>query len=197
MKEGPVLEDFMRYASLCPEIYFTKPYFLGFDEDSVHTSALVNDRLLSLGAHVLTQEESRRFNLANSKESIAYLKLMALLSYLLGYKWFIQHQISFSKLKKLIFKTDLEKLSREVEASCFVKDNDRREEICRMILLHLDLYPQGEDENLAKDRMLTLDSLEQARIITKSLEAQERAREIREALERKRAAEAASKMMRE
>ncbi len=91
----------------------------------------------------------------------------------------------------------LDKLAELVAADQFVKDPDRREELARLCLAALDLRPAGESENSAEDRLKTLDSVERVRLIKATQEQQKRARQLREEMRRKEAAEAAAKVGRE
>jgi hypothetical protein len=74
-----------------------------------------------------------------------------------------------------------------------INDPDRREELVRLCLKGLGLIPQGESAAQAADRLTTLDSVERDRVIRETRQAEARAREIREAMARKRAEEAAAR----
>jgi hypothetical protein len=84
-----------------------------------------------------------------------------------------------------------------VDAERFVTDPERREELVRHCLAKLALRPRGETDEQANDRRTSLDSVERRRIIEATRAAEERAREVREALVRKAAEEAAAKATRE
>jgi hypothetical protein len=101
------------------------------------------------------------------------------------------------KIISLLISNDVKELSRIVSFELFFEDQERREELIRISLKHLNLIPEGETEVNAKDRLNTLDSVERMRIIRKTKNAQKRAQELRAAMARKAAAEAASKMSRE
>ncbi|HNI89908.1 MAG TPA: hypothetical protein PKX55_17275, partial [Leptospiraceae bacterium] len=73
----------------------------------------------------------------------------------------------------------------------------RREELIRFCLKELDLKPNGETDIHSIDRLTTINSIERQRVIEESKAAQKRAQEIREAIARKEAEEAASKWNRE
>ena len=79
----------------------------------------------------------------------------------------------------------------------FINDNEGREELSRLILKNLNIIPLGETEKEATDRLISIDSIERKRVIELSKNAQKRVKELREAMERKLAEEAASKMNRE
>ena len=88
-------------------------------------------------------------------------------------------------------------LAALVQAERFVDDPDRREELARAALAALDLRPQGETEPQARDRRTTLDSVERHAVLQKTRAAEERARQVREAMARKAAQEAAASYGRE
>lgn len=81
--------------------------------------------------------------------------------------------------------------------SQYVEDVDRREEFIRMVLHSLDLRPEGETQAQAQDRLTSISSAERLKLISASRAAEERARQVREALARKAAEEAADKWTRE
>ncbi len=88
-----------------------------------------------------------------------------------------------------------------VAARQFVEDADRREELVRMTLAHLNLAPAGETKADAEDRLSALDSVQRVRLLQEARAAEE-ARRKREAelaaeLAKKRAAEQAARYDRE
>jgi hypothetical protein len=92
---------------------------------------------------------------------------------------------------------DLHHLAGLVRADLLVEDPDRREELARLLLRTVDVVPAGETAEHAGDRLATLDSFTRSRVEAEARAAEERAREVRAALERKRAEEAAARASRE
>jgi hypothetical protein len=99
---------------------------------------------------------------------------------------------------------DLPALAALVEPRQFASDQDRREELVRLALRALGLRPAGESEAVAIDRLASLDSVQRKRFVEEAsarekarLAEVERLRRVREEMERKRAAEAASSYGRE
>jgi hypothetical protein len=84
-----------------------------------------------------------------------------------------------------------------VKADQFVLDSERREELVRYCLKMLNLKPSGETDIQAKDRLTTINSIERQKVIEQSKAAQKRTQEIRDAIAKKEAEEAASKWNRE
>ena len=103
---------------------------------------------------------------------------------------------------------ELNKQAALAQAEAFVKDDERREELARLCLKALDFIPQGESEVQAQDRLESISSVERKRLIEASHHVQEaarkrraleeeRARKVREEMERKAAEAAAAKGTRE
>src|SRR5262249_34173546 len=87
----------------------------------------------------------------------------------------------------------LEELCGLVKASELTTDPDRREELARLCLNSLNLRPAGETRAQAEDRLMTLSTTERQRVLQEARAAEERARQIREAMASRAAAEAAAK----
>lgn len=96
-----------------------------------------------------------------------------------------------------LLQTAPRELAEHTTATQLVGDQDRREELARLTLSRMGLRPAGESEAHAQDRLTTLSSVERARVIAASRAAEQRAREVREALARKAAEESADKWSRE
>ena len=95
------------------------------------------------------------------------------------------------------FTGDLNRMAGLVRADRFVSDADRREELARSLLRTADVVPAGETSAQAADRLATLDSVTRTRVEGEARAAEERAREVRAALEKQRAEEAAARASRE
>jgi len=129
-----------------------------------------------------------------------YLKIIQIICYILNDKWFRDYFKSnmnkIDALKHFLF-TDLAEYSKINKAERFVYDGEGREELSRLLFKSLTLIPEGETEAEAKDRLASIDSIERKRVIELSKQSQKRVKELQEALTRKEAEEAASKMTRE
>lgn len=113
-----------------------------------------------------------------------------------GCKWFLRRpELADPVLGLLGLK--LKKLSEVAKAEQCVMEPDRREELARFCLKELGLFPQGETPAQAADRFNALDSVERVKVIREIQQAEARARKVREAMKKKKAKEAAAKVMRE
>jgi hypothetical protein len=119
-----------------------------------------------------------------------------LLLHLYSDQSFTKYTLDVRKLVKA-----LEEKSKELYASgknvVYIEDVDRREELIRVALAAVDLRPESESQAQAEDRLLMVSSFERKRVMEAAKAAEERAAQIREALAKKAAEEAANKMSRE
>ncbi len=191
--DGPELEALLRHVADTPRDFLSDPR-LG-NQGGVHVDAVVQD-LLALLDQRLNPDALTTFghNLPITERN--RLIIVLLLCWLLYHPWFRQQSFPASQVLELLQDTAT-LLAGQVTAAKLLDDPDRREELVRLTLAHFDYRPAGESETLAKDRLTSLSSIERARILEASRAAQQRARELREALQRKRAQEAADKWTRE
>lgn len=109
---------------------------------------------------------------------------------------FAGHDFPAASLIGLLTQTARE-LAEAGPGAIYTSDVDRREEFIRVVLNTIGLRPAGESENQAEDRLQASSSVERRRVLQAARKAEERSRELREALAKKKAQEAADKMMRE
>ena len=199
MENGPDLFYLLQRLKSCPNEFLLSPILLNPPKNykgEIQTASLVNDLLLDLG---LSEDPKIIFNtlqLKHSAENVNYLQLVLIASFLIGDNWFLQSK-KFGLKAKELFLNKLKPLALLVEAKQFVLDSERREELVRFCLKELNLKPNGESETHANDRLTTINSIERQKLIEESKAAQRRAQELREAIARREAEEAASKWNRE
>jgi len=205
-KPGPPLESLIDRLIAIPGDFFIKDVKSSGSKVQIHVPAIVNDLLLdTIGITLSDDEISKHFqenssNKTGSKsvKNINYPALVAILCYIYKDKFFENNKTLDESIKKFLLSQGLSELSKAVDsADEFITDPERREEICRKALDAAGYYPEGENEKNSADRLLTLDSVERKKILIKTNEARKRAKELQEAMLRKEAEEAASKMSRE
>lgn len=198
---GPSLEALTdRLARVPPE--FLLPAGPG-GPDSVAVAAVISDLLRDLGGEPLTRRTAASFAAAAvggraepARQRRASVMLLA--AWLLADRWFRDAKVKrFAPAARELLASGLDDLAAIVEPARFVSDPDRREELARVCLRALGLRPAGETEAQASDRLATLDSAERIRVLRDTRKAQERVREIREAMKKKAAEEAAAAYARE
>lgn len=188
--DGPPLAALLRRLAECPAEFLAEPRLGG--KGIVHVAAVVGDLLSELGGGPLPEEEALLFERGERNR----LQLILVASWLLHDAWFLRRGGLAGSARKLL-EHGLEELTAVVTAAQCVADPDRREELARRVLAALDLRPAGEAEAQARDRLTTLDSVERRRVIAASQEAERRARDVRAAMRKKAAEEAAASYGRE
>ncbi len=189
--QGPPLEALARRLAECPADFLTP---------SIHVAALVADLLRDLGQKSSPSDLRTRLASANggaaARNAANRLQLIALAVWLLSDPWFVQDDTSASRVW-LLLAVGLDPLAEVIDAARAISDADRREEFVRFILWSLELRPAGETDAQAQDRLTNLDSVERVRVVRETRAAEERARQIREAMAAKAAEEAAASYGRE
>lgn len=95
------------------------------------------------------------------------------------------------------FTDELRELAALDDVSVLHQDEERREELVRRALRAGGLRLPGESEAEADDRLRQVDRVARAKLLAEAEERERRAREVREAMRRRAAEEAAAKMCRE
>jgi len=161
---------------------------------NVHVTALVADVLAAFGVSA-DVDALKRFDLHDRVKERNPRMLTQILCWLLMDPS-LRGKISGSELLRLLFE-EANALAEKVAAKEFVDNDERREELSRLALRSAGLRPAGESPNVAEDRLLAVSTSERVRLAAASRVAEERARQIREALARKAAEESADKWSRE
>jgi hypothetical protein len=187
---GPAVAELVRWLSECPEDFLQPPRLGG--KGKVHVEAVVSDLLRALGGPPLDREDAAALQRAD---------LPAARASLIG-AWLLHHpsfrgRLELAAKARAFLTLGLAEAAAIVEPSRFVTDPDRREELARLALAALGLLPEGESAAAAQDRLSTLSSVERQRVLRETRAAQERIRQIREAMAKKAAEEAAAKYTRE
>jgi hypothetical protein len=92
---------------------------------------------------------------------------------------------------------ELPGLAAVVPADSLFREEERREELVRRVLRAASQILPGESATETEDRLRQLDSVERHRVLAAAAEREQRARQVREEMARKAAAEAAAKVSRE
>jgi hypothetical protein len=191
-EEGPELAGLLRRLTECPREFLEEPRMGA--SGRVVVSAVVFDLVHDLGwagsPHVHLPFESADPSDRNG------MRIVLIACWLLHDPWFCARRDLGARAHAFLIE-DVPMLAPVVDAERFVTDADRREELVRHCLHKLGLRPRGETEEQANDRRTSLDSVERRSIIEATRTAEERAREVREALAKKAAEEAAAKATRE
>ncbi len=194
--EGPAISALVRRLLDTPGDFLAEPR-LG-SAGTVVTEAVVADLLRDLRAPdlaTLPADWSIVFRVQDTPAHRRWLRAVLITAWLLHDPWFVG-RVRAPAVRDLLC-TGIAEIAAFVDPPLLVTDPDRREELARRCLALLELVPAGETPAQAADRLTTLDSAEQARVIAASRYAEERAEAVRQAMHDQAAAEAAAKASRE
>lgn len=202
--EGPLLESLTRRLAETPSEFLAEPRIGKLGQ--VQVAAVVADVLRELGGWGIGAAQLQPFISDSAQRDRNRLSLTLIACWLLHDDWFIQQSASpaIYKVPGMLAEAAMTflingpaELAALNNATRFISDPDRREELVRVMLKQLNLRPAGETLAQAQDRLSTLNSAERQRVIKATREAEARAQAVREALAKQAAEEAAAKYNRE
>ena len=193
---GPHLETLTHRLADTPVEFLAEPRIAGVaNAQAVAVAALVNDILLLHGARA-PATSLQGFIGAQVKADRNRLALAMILCWLLADDWFIGQRLPQHDLLQVLGEAARE-LAAATPAHQFTQDPERREELARFVLARLGFRPRDESVAQSTDRLSAISGTERRRLLEASRLAEQRAREIREALAKKAAEESADKWSRE
>jgi len=192
-QEGPILESLTHRLAETPEDFLAEPR-IG-QTGRAHVAAVVGDLLRLFGGSPAV-DQLEVFAGTDARRDRNRLAITLLLCWLLSDDWFRNTKVEANDVLQLLG-MEASEIAAQVAARKFVTDPERREELARTALARLGFRPAGETLAQAQDRLTTLSSAERARVMKAAQVAEQRARQIREALVRKAAEESADKWTRE
>jgi hypothetical protein len=184
MTKAPAISELIHHIKLCPLEFLNTPQKNG--KNGVNTEALVND-IIRLIAHEPTA--ARQIEIQSQKLSREELSLLQICCWTLTHPFFaeIDHRWVFD-----FFKEKLTDIASIVKTADWVADEERAEELARLIMQCCRYVPDGETREQALDRFDSVNTIKRLKVLEESKAAIERAREIRRQMEEKRAREAAN-----
>lgn len=185
--EGPALRVLERRLAQAPECV------LQIDDPDVPTVAIVHDFLWQ---HRPSLHARSLITFTGVPSRNPWYGISRLICWLLRDAAFAGQRFGFEALQSLLHDT-AKALQATGTAASYLNHPDRREELIRVVLAQLALRPAGETATQAQDRLAAVSSTERLRVMEAARLAEERAKEIREALAKKAAQEAADKWTRE
>ena len=193
---GPHLEILTHRLADTPAEFLGEPRIAGVaNAQAVAVAALVNDIVLLHGARA-PAASLQGFVGAQVKADRNRLALAMIACWLLADEWFIARQLPQHDLLQILGEAARE-LAAATPAHQFTQDPERREELARIVLARLGFRPRDESVAQATDRLSAISGTERRRLLEASRLAEQRSREIREALAKKAAEESADKWSRE
>ena len=190
---APPIERLVHRLAACPDDFLAPPLIAG--RGVVSVAAVVGDTLRRAGSRLPDDWLASLQPAEADATTENWLRACLIGCWLVTDESVSPHVAGAEFLRFL--SDDLHRVAGLVRADLLVRDPDRREELARVLLRSVGVVPAGETADQAADRLETLDSFSRARVEQESRAAEERAREVRAALERQRAEEAAARASRE
>lgn len=189
MNKAPTISELIHHLKQCPPEFLAPPLQHGKGE--VHSEALLNDIMRQL-SHDLTAPQLSK--IAAEKRSIAELLMIQICCWLLTHPFF--KNIDNRWIHEFI-NNQLSSIAPLVRPELWVTDEERAEELGRMVLHCSGYLPAGESREEALDRYDSVNTIKRLKVIEESNAANARAQEIRRQMAEKRAREAANVYARE
>lgn len=197
IEEGPVLEHLTHRLAETPQEFLLPPKAEG-SSGSIDVVAVVCDLLRDLKSPIPAGDFINKITGSPpaSAPKLNRMRLILLASWLLADSWFQGKPAVAAALPKVLTE-GFDELASLVKADSFVTSPERREEFCRLCLALLSYRPAGESEERALDQLAALSSTERSKVVEEARKAHKRAEQIRQAMMKKAAEEAAAKASRE
>ena len=194
------LQELMRWMTEMPSAFRTQPESL--PEGRTRVRAVVGDLFETLLSERPSSELLDAFNPTDTGSAERNrLRWVLAASHLLWHPAFrdapsASAEVVRPRLERL-FVQELATLASVVSFDALDQDEERREELIRRATTALGLSLAGESPNEAADRLKQVDSVERRRVLVAAAARERRARQVREAMAKKAAEEAAAKVSRE
>ncbi len=199
----PSLAEMLRWIAEIPAAFSEDP--INFPNGKISVRAVVCDLYETILAQRPDESLLQAFNAVElNKLERNRLRWVLAACWVFWHPFFRQKPFDPKKFRQLMV-LDLSDLAAVMPVENLQTDQDRREELARVVLATADSVFSDETEDDFRDRLTQVDSIESHRVIalakTKEKKAREdrakREKEVREEMARKAAAEAAAKESRE
>lgn len=191
----PALAEFLRWMNEIPVSFLEEPACFGGGR--INVRAVVADLFETYFEKPATGDFLQAFDVSgDEKRERNRLRWILIASHLLWHPVLRERRMAEAAFRKLLVQ-DLAALAAVVPFDTLIGEPERQEELLRRVLQAAALLLNGERKPDADDRLSQINSIERHRLVTEAAAKEKRAREVREEMLRKAAAEAAAKVSRE
>lgn len=186
--------ELVTYLRKCPDSFLLSSDF--FLEDGVNSVALVCDTCKVVSNDFLRNDFKipSEFNLKFINDN--HWRAIHISTWLLSNKDFVNNPAIEAQLYSFWF-VELQLASAYVKFNEWINDDERAEEMVRLLLNCCEITPHGENEEEAADKLSSLSSVDRHKVLKQSYEAHERIMNIKREMAEKKAREAANTYGRE
>jgi hypothetical protein len=193
---GPPLAEWLRWTAEMPPVFRADPATTTWDEPSrVRVRAVVADLLETLTGETPEPRLLDAFTAADSsvreRNRLGWVLAAAHVLWHPALRAARLEAASAAKVRRFLVE-ELAALAAVAPFDGLVGDEERREELVRRALRASAVELPGESASEREDRLKQVDSLERHRVLGEAADRERRAREVREAMAKKAAEEAAA-----
>jgi len=173
----------------CPDTFLQSSDF--FSKEGLNSIALINDTYRMISNDFLGNdfEIPSQFDVKYINDN--HWRAIHISTWLLSDQNFINNPEIKDKLYNFWFE-ELRLASEYVKFIEWINDEERAEEMVRLLLHCCGIIPHGENQDEATDKLSSLSSVDRHKVLKQSYEAHERIMNIRREMEEKKAREAAN-----
>jgi hypothetical protein len=186
--------ELVTHLRKCPDIYLEPSSLI--ESEGLNSIALICDTYRIVCNDFLKKEfkKPNDFNLAYIDDN--HWRSIHISLWLLSHRNFINSALIEDKLYNFWFE-ELSEASLYVKFKEWISDDERAEEMVRLLLHCCKIIPDGENQDEAADKLSSLSSADRQKVLKQSYEAHERIMNIKRAMAEKKAREAANTYGRE
>lgn len=186
--------ELVTHLRKCPDIYLEPSSLI--ENEGLNSIALVCDTYRIVCNDFLKKEFKKPsdFNLAYIGDN--HWRAIHISIWLLSHRNFINSALIEDKLYNFWFE-ELSEASLYVKFKEWISDDERAEEMVRLLLDCCEIIPDGENQDEAADKLSSLSSTDRQKVLKQSYEAHERIMNIKREIAEKKAREAANTYGRE
>lgn len=184
--------ELVTYLRKCPDTFLKPSDF--FSTEGVNSLALVQDTYRLVSNDFLRNDFKISTNLAIIHDN--HWRAIHISTWLLSNPDFTNNPGIEDKLYSFWF-VELQLAAVYVKFNDWINDDERAEEMVRLLLKCCEIMPYGESPEEAADKLASFSSVDRHKVLKHSYEAQERIMSIKREMEEKKAREAANTYGRE
>ncbi len=193
-KQGPKIIELIHHFSECPAEFLLPPK-IG-KKGKVDTAAIVSDLFLIISNQPLQAKHRKFFNAQGKNMNAAHLKCVLVACWLFYFDWFHDKKELLNGIRSFLM-NGLAPLAEVSSAADWIASSEKREEFVRFALFQLDLFPEGESEHIADDRLSAVSTIGRLDVIKQTRMAVERIKKLKQKMAEKKTREAATTYGRE
>jgi len=190
MSKIPSISALIHHIKLCPPDFLRQP--LQKNSGEIHTEALVNDTWRMLANQPAAASTIR---LKADRRPPTELMLIQIVCHVVSHSFF--RNLSSSAWFEELVNNGLSEVAPLVKTEQWINDEERAEELARIIMHACRQIPEGETEASAADRFVSVNTVNRLKVIEESRAAIERTRELKRKMAEAKAREAANVYARE